>query len=509
MYFLIPFCFYLILLFIPTLIRWNQECFSNYDLGIYSQALHHISWGQLNPWLSVREIRVFNDHVDPILVFLAPWVQGLHVFGIDPSLSTLWMESLFILFSALLIVWMVRRKHIHPQVGGLFCVFVFLGRGVVHAIGFPAHPTTWSFLPLLGLGIAVYLRSFRWLIVASVSLLLFREEYVFSLLVLGLALLAGRQSRKAGRAVISVAMAGGILIYFFRDYWLGPSMAYGEMIFEPWRRSLVETLKLRLFNVGVIRGWLEMLLPFVPLWVWQYQKSKTGPLLTNRNFRKFLHSQAFLILIFLLPLLAIRFLSGRWSHHYGIAVTACFLGMSFHKNLKEKIPTSVLIVSLSLVLLQLPTLGKYAGRAYRDHLSQCSRAGGRMEELKLARLKIRSMIQQYPLPVLAMGNLIPKLVDLSQLYHFGHPILSRSFQNSEALLYFEKKPSGDPWPLTHSDFIKLRDESYLQGAQPLLRGQYAEVWKIRISDPAIQPHPVPKGVGGDSHSRENGEEIDK
>ncbi|MCK5379592.1 MAG: DUF2079 domain-containing protein, partial [Acidobacteria bacterium] len=60
---------------IPAWLRLNWHGFHNFDLGIYAQALFRLSLDDLNPWLTLRDVRVFNDHFDPVLFGVAPFAK--------------------------------------------------------------------------------------------------------------------------------------------------------------------------------------------------------------------------------------------------------------------------------------------------------------------------------------------------------------------------------------------------------------------------------------------------
>ena len=75
------------------------------DLGIYSDALRLIHWGDPNPFIPGRSIRIFNDHFDPILIpfsFLTRWIS-------PPTLGIV-LEAIFIVSLAWPLLWLVRRK---------------------------------------------------------------------------------------------------------------------------------------------------------------------------------------------------------------------------------------------------------------------------------------------------------------------------------------------------------------------------------------------------------------
>ena len=47
------------------------NCFHATDFGIYQQAIYDIAYNlDPNPFVSVRNIKIFNDHFDPIIFWL-------------------------------------------------------------------------------------------------------------------------------------------------------------------------------------------------------------------------------------------------------------------------------------------------------------------------------------------------------------------------------------------------------------------------------------------------------
>ena len=85
---------------IPTWLRARSFGFSNYDLGIYSQALGRLALDPPNPWLSGRQIHVFNDHFDPILFLVAPFARLFHAVEVG-----LVVEGLCALLALLPLAW--------------------------------------------------------------------------------------------------------------------------------------------------------------------------------------------------------------------------------------------------------------------------------------------------------------------------------------------------------------------------------------------------------------------
>ena len=71
------------------------NCQNVIDFGIYQQAIYDI-WTkfELNPYISVRHIKIFNDHFDPI-VYLAAVFVG--IVGQNPVSVILFESSYWVI----------------------------------------------------------------------------------------------------------------------------------------------------------------------------------------------------------------------------------------------------------------------------------------------------------------------------------------------------------------------------------------------------------------------------
>ena len=89
---------------LPIFIGVERFCFHNYDLGIYAQAIRHLSWDDWNPWLTGRQINIFNDHFESILWVLAPVAKFFR-----PDRVAVFGELVMVLCSLAPIVYLEKR----------------------------------------------------------------------------------------------------------------------------------------------------------------------------------------------------------------------------------------------------------------------------------------------------------------------------------------------------------------------------------------------------------------
>ena len=165
----------LLLVTIPTWLRARAFGFSNYDLGIYSQALARLARDPPNPWLSGRQLHLFNDHFDPILFLVAPFAR------VFPAVQVgLFVEALCALLALLPLAWLAGEGKLTLRALWLLGGVLALHPGVTQAMGFPFHPTAWAMAPMAWLIAALALE--RWGIAFLALLLLFscKEEFPFA-----------------------------------------------------------------------------------------------------------------------------------------------------------------------------------------------------------------------------------------------------------------------------------------------------------------------------------------
>ena len=407
-----------LIVLVPIWIKTALHGFHNYDLGIFAQALHSIRPDNLNPFLPALNIPLFNDHFDPILILFAPLA---HLF--EPAYAALMIEHVLILLCPLPLLFMVRK---HPQHFYLACLgitYLLFNRGILSALSFPVHPTTWAAFFLVLLAALQGTRRVGFMLLAAVLLMACKEEFPFVVLMLGLSLL-WQKDRKVGLALMGLAVFWLFLAFGLRPIFVGETHHYASRVLGPLLEHPFETIWERLRDLGKTKRLWQCLLPLTPILIWQI-KSKERP-----NWPMILAA---------LPLLAIRFLDGAWQFHYMAPVAALLLLILWRPG-KVGLPRSYAIVAgVMLLLLSMSPITK-AVRIY-----------GRVAELQSERMHSLAGARAHMLEMgegkaLVEGNLSPLLARRAEVYQIG------GVQAQQTYRYFftEKPPAGNPWPADHA-----------------------------------------------------------
>jgi len=403
--------------------------YHNFDLGIYSQALYRLSLSDLNPWLTVRETKIFNDHFDPILLLVAPAAK---IF--EPATVAVIAELLFVLASPLPFVWLFRAGRLSASVTALGIVVLLWNRGVGNALQFPAHPTTWAILPMSALAAAIALDRRWWVLLTCTALFLFKEEFPFVGLMVAAIYLARREYRFA-LLIGAWSLFWIVGVFSFRPWIVGPVHHHAADRFVSFGQPL-EGVKLALEGL-VSRPVLHAALPLVPLMVW---------IAWGR------HRASTPLLLLIVPLVAIRLLGRAWGAHYlaplmpVLIVGLLPIGSSIKVPRWVMLSTLVVLVSISfgpwkrsVELLAWPTMGPPRPPA-PERLASIE--SGR--QYLLAHQEGKALVQ---------GNLIPLLVRRAELYQVAgsHNPAEHTFRYT----FIEKPPFGDPWPVEYEDYRQL------------------------------------------------------
>ena len=311
----------------PVLQQYADFTFRNYDLGIYAQAAHAIRFSDLNPYLSTRLLHVFSDHFDPAVILLAPWAKLW-----DPGLVLIWADSVFVGITGGLLTWLGWRNRLHPLWLMAILLLLFFNLGTLQAVANPAHPSTWTVLPIFLLGWALWSGRFYAIMSALVFLSLFKEEYVFCWCTVALWALFSRRWRLFGACLLGFLVLVTWDFYFRFKLFPGPFMDYGGGLLAPLKENGFKNLKNLILQKYIgengFHSILRLVLPFLIfyLFIFRWWRLPIG------------------LLLALLPILAIRFLANKWGDHYGISVGAfgvalLFFGMVAPANLKSYLRT--------------------------------------------------------------------------------------------------------------------------------------------------------------------------
>ena len=421
----IIFAIFLLVVWIPVERAWVYSCFNNYDLGIYAQAISLLGWGNLNPWLSTRDIHLFNDHFDPVLFLAAPLRNVWH-----PSLVMIRVEMICLLLAAAPPLWLAARGLISKPIGFFSCALILLGPMTLDAAFYPAHPGTWSLAPLSWMLAFLFSGFWRRTFVAMILAFLCKEEYPAATLLLGLALLFQGHRREG----LWISMVSGLWllgVFVVRPFVIGPSGMYSDAVSSGGGLALL----LEIETLGpILKRLLFVLLPASVIW---FAMGRRRP-----DQWRFVE----LILTMIFVMVAVRLLGGYWGNHRSapLSVMAAYLGIGMAGTWR---PTKHAKISLGLtaVLLILPGIETgtrlLRGRDFKKH---CPNEPSRLAAISVAENMIRANPDG---PVLAEGNLLPRLVDLPGIAQIG-ATKSLDFK------YFltEKYTARNPWPLSEDSY---------------------------------------------------------
>ncbi|GAB2490494.1 DUF2079 domain-containing protein [Luteococcus sediminum] len=289
--------------------RYPQFLAAGYDLGIFDQAVRRYSRFEA-PLVALKgdNYNILGDHFHPILATLAPlyWIWD------DPRVLVI-AQAALVCLSIPVVARMLRRHGAHSWLLWVLLVGYALSWPLQRLVDFDFHEICFA-IPLLALALdGLDRRDDRRLLLASLPLLLVREDMGMVLAMLGLAriLLSLRDRRDGTRrdlrrslALGSAMMLLGVVVFALVvkvvlphfapsgqfAYWsydaLGPDafssirfillhpLRTAEIFFFPWEKS---------------RGLLYLLLPLAFVAVRSPMLLATLPLLAQRNLSSRTH----------------------------------------------------------------------------------------------------------------------------------------------------------------------------------------------------------------------------
>lgn len=418
----------MLLVSLPTWLRARSFGFSNYDLGIYSQALARLSVDPPNPWLSGRQLHLFNDHFDPVLFLVAPFAR------LFPAVQVgLCVESLCALLALLPLAWLAREGKLSRRALWLLGGVLTLHPGVTQGLGFPFHPTVWAMAPLAWLLAALLLERWGLALLALLLLLACKEEFPFVGLALS-PLLFLRAPRRVAWTFLSLSGGWGFVALVLRAQVLGEVMPYASLPFRGLGGGVGAFLSTR-FSASALGAMGDLLVGFVPLLVWlgwaQWKKAVPLP------------RETWWLFAALLPMLGIRFLAVAWRDHYGAVLTAAaVMGLAAVVRTRT-VPWVVVISTLLLVLINDEQLLRRDVRSWTGaqgwgQSAGCQDLPGRATAVRAAVERVRGLKG----PLFVSGNLLPWLAEREDVYAFGGP---QPDTLQPRVVLMERPPCGDTW----------------------------------------------------------------
>lgn len=183
--------------------RWNDGHVANFDLGIFAQGAQSWAHGHL-PVSHIRGMRLLGDHFSPILVV---W-GGLWWLWPDPRVLLLAQTAL--LTATLTLIVVVAQRRLGARVALALAVIGLLSRGVLTADLYDVHEVAFAAPAAAILCVALLRRDFRWCVIASVALVLTKEDLGLTVLAAGCCwwLLNRRQGWRKPLILMAIGILG-------------------------------------------------------------------------------------------------------------------------------------------------------------------------------------------------------------------------------------------------------------------------------------------------------------
>ena len=212
---------------IGNIISLANSCENTIDFSIYQQAIYDsFALKNPNPFISTRNVHILQDHFDPVYLLAGPWAA---LFNNSPY-SLLFFEWFFLAATVGFLIYSSQDMR-----SALLWTFLILwNRGIMHAMDFPIHPTTWSIFPITMTVLAIKEKK-EWLFwVSIISLLFFKEIFPIATLFLS-AVLLWKKDYKKGIPLISLSISLCLFNFQWRQYLLeGSPLNYTDPIINRW-----------------------------------------------------------------------------------------------------------------------------------------------------------------------------------------------------------------------------------------------------------------------------------
>jgi len=407
-------------LLLSNLASLYYSCINANDFSIYQQAIYKLSnFQSLNPFTSIRDLKIFSDHFDPIIILPAILIKLTHA---NPFLIFIFEWSLWALFAFLVYRLGDYKWKSFDWIKAL-TVIVF-SKSLLSGLDFPIHPTTWSMIPLLFLSYFIKQKNHQGIFYSALSLLLFKELFVFMIVGLAGYYLLARQFK----LFLSLFILG-LLSYWFifikRPELFGSQINYGNSLLSALLKNPIKTL---------YESWLNFSFP----WIMFIPSLFLIP--RNKWF------EALPLFFFVLPGILIHILGARIVHHHSIALVTIFLSF----GLLHKSPHWLLVFVFFAT-----GIGRHT-RSFKNlfttNFKTCQHKNDKIESIKKAQAIIQPLDEKTI--VLSSNGIIPRILSPSNtIFQMDTFTLPR---NSYDYLVIEKNNFGDIYPTSQSELDALR-----------------------------------------------------
>ncbi|MCY4524548.1 MAG: DUF2079 domain-containing protein [Halobacteriovoraceae bacterium] len=451
--------FAIFLILAGNLFRVFHNCFNNYDLGIYHQAILELGKGDLNPYLTVRNIKIFNDHFDPVIFLAAFFVR---LFGNAPE-GTIIFEFLWYLGFLFLLAISIYKNNLVEKNWKIKTILLIIWmavypKGLLSGLIYPVHPTVWSIVPLFFICKYVKEQNFKGLILSSIALCFFKEIFPPALIIFSF-YYALRKNRPYFFSLFSIGIMGTFFCFYLRPLWFGEIYPYNQIIFsaDSFGQWFSKTF-LKRSHTGIFKLLYPFIIPFYLLYKEEIKKE---------GFKHFSIPLLFLIL----PLLGLHFIAGKFFFHYKALIVGPLLAILSLSSIPQIIVKNKKILFFVCVLffangfstiykhqldIVVRTSEDFIGTNYMERwlgtYERCSLTKGNRKTTE----KIQKILDQKAQgkKILSSGGIIPRIiVPGRRVYHLGGHSKVQPYYD---FILLGVNDSEDGYPMTREEIIKIK-----------------------------------------------------
>jgi uncharacterized membrane protein len=449
-----------------NLIYFKQYCYPAFDLGIYMEALQKFGWKNWNPFLSTLGVGFLNDHWHPALLLAKPFTL---IFSTSTSLFL--VEIFFVVATALVPFYLVKKGLLRFDLAGLICMYLILNqREFEAAMAFPVHPAVWAnFLLLLATALIVREGSDRVVFLLVFAAGFFGEQFSLSLLGYSLGLVI--QKKRLG--LIGLVFSAGWVWFslFGRGIFVGPILHQTDRI----ALNIHDFFGKYPWNISQLKNVFKFVIEALPL-LFVISKSKS-------SFDK---PSGVLIAGIFLPLILGRLLSGSFGHQYDTLWITAIGALALLVLSSSKLTLSPGFLAGACVFFCVMSYSKFE-RAYgvvtESRLPNCIHSRD-IKNVVLSRNQDLAQAFQEggassPQTIFALGNLVPNLVESfpkAEVVSLGVQPPDGSIPD---WIITERGACGDPWPF---------DQASLKSKQESLLAQFPQLSKVKESPCLFSAH---------------------
>ncbi len=450
----------------------SNNCFHGNDFGIYQQGIYEVAEGNsLNPYLTVRGVKLFNDHFE--LILFLPIVLT-KIFGYHPEILIVY-EWLWFACLIPLLFFLNRRKY-STNALIIAATMIIFSRGVITGIQYPIHPTTWSIPAWVMLGYFLYQKQFRGVLLTSIALCIFRESFAFCVTTLSFFYLLNREWKK----FLPIFILGGsftIFAFVIRPMLFGDLFGHGNSLVQGLLHHPIDTI---VFAVGRFdcKNFIKLFIPGILslALIIKYEK------LTITKFRS---HPAFAMILTMAPLFILHALANMLNIHYGVPFASAILGVILFSSLPNIIAEKPLLKWILIASFIYGSSGNYTKLiklAYANRSYNCKFSSENLKNIE----KMKKIIWKLPnhTPIFVSGGLVPSILRPNMTITF--PAAFGGYLKKYDYLILQMNGYSNIKPYRLPQLVALKERCRPFAKQIIIDNQYLFFIKGEITEECLR-----------------------